>query len=168
LEKRIKELEMEQGVPSAVESVENPDAELLDDQNPNGNSNGAHIMANGNSAPEPIVTTRSPESEQAAILLTKGQSLLDVEKVEEALECFEQALALEPKNPEALVKKGAALEKMRKLIEAIECYDLAIAADSTMTIAYLYKGGLCNRLERFNEALQCYEQALRTQEKRAA
>jgi tetratricopeptide (TPR) repeat protein len=168
LEKRIKELEMEQGVPSAVESVENPDVELLDDQNPNGNSNGAHIMANGNSAPEPIVTTRSPESEQAAILLTKGQSLLDVEKVEEALECFEQALALEPKNPEALVKKGAALEKMRKLIEAIECYDLAIAADSTMTIAYLYKGGLCNRLERFNEALQCYEQALRTQEKRAA
>jgi tetratricopeptide (TPR) repeat protein len=122
LEKRIKELELEQSTPSVSNNPENPEVELLDGPEPHRDSNGAHIMANGNGAPEPAVTTRSAESEQVAMLLTKGQSLLDVENAEEALECFERALALEPKNPDALVKKGAALEKMRKLIEAIECY----------------------------------------------
>jgi len=112
--------------------------------------------------------TAVEEADRVTVLLGKGQSLLNVEKPEEALACFEEVLALDARNPEALVKKGAALERLRKLNEAIECYDRAIEADSTMTIAYLYKGGLCNRMERFNEAWECCEQALGTQEKRAA
>lgn len=170
LEKRI--MELEHGISSAHETQNGGHTE----PQVSGNSGGkadvhddyAHTVENGNGTPAAPVTLNNPEAERAAMLLGKGQSLLDSEKAEEAIGYFEQVLAIDPKHPEALVKKGAALEKMRKLTEAIECYDLAIAADSTMTIAYLYKGGLCNRLERFNEALQCYEQALRTQEKRAA
>ena len=100
-------------------------------------------------------------------LLSKGQSLLNMDKPDEALACFDEALTLNPHHAEALVKRGTALERLRKLPEAIECYDRAIEADSSMTIAYLYKGGLFNRMERFSEALECYEKALRTQEKRA-
>jgi len=107
-----------------------------------------------------------PAEKNVHLLLGKGQSLLNMDKAEEALACFEEALALEPNNADALVKKGTALERLRKLNEAIECYDHAIAADSSMTIAYLYKGGLFNRMERFTEALECYEMALRTQEER--
>jgi tetratricopeptide (TPR) repeat protein len=106
------------------------------------------------------------EVKSVSLLLGKGQSLLNLDKAEEALVCFDEALALEPTNAEALVKKGTALERLRKLNEAIECYDRAIAADRLMTIAYLYKGGLFNRMERFGEALECYEMALRTQEDR--
>jgi TolA-binding protein len=108
------------------------------------------------------------KSAQIKMLLDKGQSLLNLNKTDEAVRCFDDVLALEPDNTEALVKKGTAFEKMRKLPEAIECYDRAIAVDGSMTIAYLYKGGLYNRMERFSEAVECYEQALRTQEKRAA
>jgi tetratricopeptide (TPR) repeat protein len=103
-----------------------------------------------------------------ASLLAKGQSLLNQAKLDEAIACFDEILAADPRSAEALVKKGTALERLRKSKEALECYDRAIAADSSMTIAYLYKGGLCNRLERFSEALACYEQALHTQEKRRA
>ena len=102
---------------------------------------------------------------QISVLLGKGQSLLNVDKAEEALACFDQVLALNENHTEALVKKGMALERLRKNTEAIACYDRAIALDSSMTIAYLYKGGLFNRLERFSEAIECYEKALRTQEK---
>jgi len=108
------------------------------------------------------------DATKITLLLNKGQSLLNMDKTEEALECFDSVLAVDVHNPEALVKKGTALEKLRKLEEAIECYDQAIAADGTMTIAYLYKGGVFNRMEKFSEALECYEQALRTQEKRRA
>jgi tetratricopeptide (TPR) repeat protein len=107
-----------------------------------------------------------PEAARITVLLGKGQSLLNLDQAEQAVACFDQALALEPNHAEALVRKGAALERMRKLDEAIACYDRAIAADASMTVAYLYKGGLFNRMERFSEALECYEKALQTQENR--
>lgn len=105
------------------------------------------------------------QTDHAAVILAKGQSLLDMDKPAEALDCFEEILRSEPNHAEALVKKGVALEELRRTDEALQCYDRAIAANSDLTIAYLQKGGLFNRLERYEEALQCYEQALHAQEK---
>ncbi len=123
---------------------------------------GVENGSSHSSAPE------GPNAAEITLLLGKGQSLLNLDKNEEAIGCFDEVLALDQNHPEALVKKGAALERLRKLDEAIACYDRAIAADKSMTVAYLYKGGLFNRLERFTEALECYEKALRTQENRHA
>jgi tetratricopeptide (TPR) repeat protein len=120
--------------------------------------------ASPNGGPQDAAATT--EAARITMLLGKGQSLLNLDQTEEALACFDQALALEPNHAEALVKKGSALERLRKLEEAIACYDQAIAADASMTVAYLYKGGLFNRMERFGEALECYEKALHTQESR--
>ncbi len=152
LEKRVRELE-------------------VIDAHASGNGSNSHAVettfaseANGETAnhkPSPAAETSHLDS-----LIGKGQSLLNMDKAEEALAMFDEALATAPEDPETLIKKGIALEKLRKLNEAIECYDRAIAADSSMTIAYLHKGGLFNRMERFNEALECYEKALHTQEKR--
>lgn len=132
--------------------------------------------ANGNGAPAQNPTApvngagkpKSGDQERLEHLFQTGQSLLDQDKPEPALACFEEALTLRPGDAEALVKKGAALEQLQRPEEAIACYDEAIAADHSLTIAYLHKGGCLNRMERFTEALQCYEQALSTQEKRAA
>ena len=108
------------------------------------------------------------ETERVNVLLGKGQSMLNLDDAQAAVECFEQALRIDPNNAEAWVRKGTALERLQQLNEAVECYDRAIAADGALTIAYLHKGGLFNRMERYNEALECYEKALRTQEKRRA
>ncbi len=97
--------------------------------------------------------------------LGRGQILLRLDQAEEALACFENVLALDAGNTEALVKKGAALERMQRLEEAVVCYDGAIARDHSLTVAYLHKAGALNRLERFSEALECYEKALKTQDK---
>jgi len=105
---------------------------------------------------------------QLVLLLAKGQTLLSLDKAEEALACFDQVVALEPRHAEALVKKGTALERLRRTDEALECYDRAIAMDGMLTTAYLRKGGVFNRLERYDEALKCYEQALQIGQKSAA
>jgi len=119
--------------------------------------------------PEPPMTAASPQaSPQAAQLIDRGQTLLNSDRAEEAIACFDEILAADPNNAEALVKKGTALEKLRQPQEALEYYDRAIAADSTLTIAYLHKGGLCSRLEKYGEAMECYERALHTQEKKQA
>jgi tetratricopeptide (TPR) repeat protein len=105
------------------------------------------------------------ERSEVTLLLGKGQSLLHLNQTDEAIHCFNEALALDPTNTEALLKKGTALERLKRLEDAVECYDRAIAVDDSITLAYLYKGGVFNQLERFGEALQCYEKALRTQQK---
>jgi tetratricopeptide (TPR) repeat protein len=148
LEKRIYELEH-----TTQSSVKEKAGEEVKSESPNGN--GEASSAEG-----------KLETGSIGMLLGKGQTLLNLDKVEEALACFEQILVLAPDHPEALVKKGSVLERLRRLDEAIECYDRAISKDSSMTIAYLHKGGLFNRMARYNEALDCYEKALQTQERR--
>lgn len=111
---------------------------------------------------EPAVDEASPSS-RASVLVSKGQALLNLDSIEPAMQCFNEALALEPNNAEALVKRGMAFEKMQDWERALECYDNAIAADASLTVAYLYRGGVCNRLQRYREALESYEQALRTE-----
>lgn len=116
----------------------------------------------------------APASEPAApasratLLLGKGQALLNLDATEQALQCFDDVLALDPGNAEAHVKKGMALEKLQDWEQALECYNRAIAVDATLTVAYLYRGGVCNRLQRYREALESYEQALRTEKKSRA
>jgi len=116
---------------------------------------------------QPGMPAASNDSDKrVASLLAEGQSLAGANKPEKALDCFDEALGLQPKHAEALVKKGDALEKLGRLDEAIACYDRALETNDGMTIAYLHKGGLFNRMARYDEALQCYEQALRAQEKK--
>jgi len=141
LERRIHDIEASAGLPHVTAET----------------STGDHRLEN------PEIT--DPKDAQVALLLGKGQSLLHLDQAENAIKCFDEALALDPKNTEAYVKKGAAFERLRRLEDAIGCYDRAIAVDDSMTLAYLYKGGVFNQLERFGEALQCYEKALRAQQK---
>jgi tetratricopeptide (TPR) repeat protein len=44
----------------------------------------------------------------------------------EAIECYDKALAINPKQDNALFNKGNALDRLEKYDEAIECYDKAI------------------------------------------
>jgi tetratricopeptide (TPR) repeat protein len=168
LEHRLSDLEQATNPPLE----EHPPEERASEKNGENGENGG----NGTHAEEaPAVSRPTPKAPAASApaagnnsLVSKGQSLLNEDKTEEAIACFDEALSQNPNDTDALVKKGAALEKLRKLPEAIECYDRAIALDNSLTIAYLHKGGLYNRMERFSEAVDCYEQALRTQEKRRA
>jgi tetratricopeptide (TPR) repeat protein len=108
----------------------------------------------------------SDRDECIANLLAEGQLLLDKNELENALKCFDQALALQPQHAGTLIKKGGVLEKLNRVDEAVVCYDRAIETDNSMTIAYLHKGGLFNRMSRYEEALQCYEHALHAHQKK--
>jgi tetratricopeptide (TPR) repeat protein len=126
---------------------------------------------NGGSIPPSTLLTlgaaniATGDADRISMLLGKGQSMLNLDNAEGAAACFDEVLAIEPRNAEAWVRKGTALERLQQLNEAVECYNRALEVNSSLTIAYLHKGGLFNRMERFNEALECYEKALRTQEK---
>jgi len=107
-------------------------------------------------------TERRP-ADHVSVLISKGNVLLSLGKAEEALACFEQAIASSPNLPEAHLKKGLALERLKRLDDAVSSYDRAITLNKSLTQAYLSKGGIYNQQERYNEALECYEQALRSE-----
>ncbi len=111
---------------------------------------------------------KSSGEQRVADLIVEGQLFLDTNKAEKALECFEEALEIDPELSDALLKKAVALEKLEKVDDAIACYDRAIEIGDSLTTALLQKGGMLNRLARYDEALQCYERALQTQERKAA
>jgi tetratricopeptide (TPR) repeat protein len=126
-------------------------------------------LSNGHKQiPAPTATSPAPGNSQLATLLGQGQALLNLDKAEEALDHFDEALRLEPRNVEAWIKKGTALERLQRTDEAIVAYDQAIAVDGSIATAYLFKAGVYNRQKKYAEALQCYEKALGAQQKSRA
>lgn len=119
-----------------------------------------HTSTNGHKQiAAPVANTR------VTTILGKGQALLNLDKPEQALEHFEEALAIDPMNVEAWIKKGTALERLQRIDDAIAAYDQAIATDTSTATAYLFKAGVYNRQKKYAEALQCYEKALNAQQK---
>jgi tetratricopeptide (TPR) repeat protein len=110
-------------------------------------------------------TAEADSRTQVELLLGKGQSLLGMQRTEEALACIEEAIRLNPDNPDAFVLQGMTLEKLERLDDAMAAYDEAISLDERSLMAHLRKGGVLNRLERHPEAVACYERALLAQEK---
>jgi tetratricopeptide (TPR) repeat protein len=166
LEKRLHELEHTAHItPAAAANHANGEPKLETAQH-GGEfetaSGGKALPSAEAGAVTPEATLDSGRAPRAALLLAKGQVLMSLDKATEALACFDEVIALDPRHAEALVKKGNVLEKLRRTEEALECYDRAIEADGSLTTAYLYKGGVFNRLQRYEDALKCYEQALQT------
>jgi len=59
--------------------------------------------------------------------VNRGLALEATEEIDKALTSFEEALKVDPKNPDVLTRKGNVLRTTEKLQEAVECYNKAIA-----------------------------------------
>ncbi len=63
------------------------------------------------------------------ILIEKGTENLQEGDFESALSFFEQALLLEPENPDLWNQKGIALRSLGRYDEASECYNKSLQLD---------------------------------------
>jgi len=99
-------------------------------------------------------------SSKVGLLVAKGQVLLDTERLPEAVNCFSEALALDPSNAEAYLKKGIALERMNRLEQSLSAYEEALRLNPKRAVAYVYKARVLAGLHRYDEALSVYDSAL--------
>jgi len=109
--------------------------------------------------PLPAAARAPDTTPHVAILLARGQALLEQRHAVDALACFEQAIAIDGNIANAFIKKGVALERLGRLDEALASYERALGIDDSHADAYVGKGNVLNRLERYQEALACFEQA---------
>jgi len=91
---------------------------------------------------------------------SKGASLNALGRHQEAINCYERALAIDPNHPTVWHNKGVALHFLHRHDEAIACYDKALSVNADYANAWNNKGKLLRVLGRNDEAVNCYDRAL--------
>jgi tetratricopeptide (TPR) repeat protein len=69
---------------------------------------------------------QASNAEMALRWIQHGMRHREQKQWTEALESFEKAISLEPRNPQAWALKGRALDEMNNLSEAIRCYKVSL------------------------------------------
>jgi tetratricopeptide (TPR) repeat protein len=104
--------------------------------------------------------TEVQDSQKAENLLLQGNGLLDTHHYQEALNVYNQAIALKTDNAETWVNRGNALIALQQYPEAVESYDKAIAIHSNKHEAWINRGIALTKLQLYKEALASYNQAI--------
>lgn len=90
----------------------------------------------------------------------KGSVLVATGQAQDAVRCFDRALALNPANEVAWVNKGTALTRLGRMNDALRCYNSAIKVNPRYEVAWNNKGNALARVGKHEWALQCYDRAL--------
>jgi tetratricopeptide (TPR) repeat protein len=105
-------------------------------------------------------TTPTQQELTAEELSDKGYRLAKSGCPQEAVQCFDTALAIDPRYVYAWMEKGSALYDLNRYQEAIQCYDKALAIAPQLGSTWTNKGAALYWLGRYQEALQCFDKAL--------
>ena len=94
-------------------------------------------------------------------IIFEGNRFLNNEDYSKAIEFFDEATKLNPKNYVAHAYKGLALLKSKKYNEAINSYNTVLDINPQETDALQNKGYALFELTRYDEAIKCYEDLLK-------
>ena len=84
--------------------------------------------------------------------IENGILFFNAGKYNEAIECYDKAIKLNPNSLVALYNKGSAVMQLGKYNEVIECYDKAIKLNPNSLVALYNKGLAVMQLGKYNEA----------------
>lgn len=90
----------------------------------------------------------------------KGVVFFNLGMYEEALQAFDQAIKLCPKNVDNLNSKGVVLAQMGRYNEAIKCFDKAIGQKPSFMIPWLNKARALGTLGKYQEAIKACDKAI--------
>jgi tetratricopeptide (TPR) repeat protein len=110
----------------------------------------------GAKVPEQAVGTQLDAVEWS----NKGVSLSELERYEEALDCYARALNLTAELKEVWNNKGLALRGLHRYSEALDSFDRALALDPSFALAWRNKALTLDSLGRRIDALSCYGRAI--------
>jgi protein O-GlcNAc transferase len=86
--------------------------------------------------------------------------LLDLKRFEEALGCYDKALALKPEWAEAWLGRGNVFNELKRYEEAFAAYDKALALKPHLENAWLSRGNILLEFNSIDRALADFQRAL--------
>ncbi len=81
----------------------------------------------------------------------KGHLLLEQEKYQEAIKCYNNAISIDPSFQEALNDLGVCFDNLNLLNEALEIFDKIIEINPSYKLAFYNKGAVFIKLKKFNK-----------------
>jgi len=121
---------------------------------PNGAHKNAAVHSN-NYAARPAPSTSSVRDR-----CREGDQYLKQQQYAQALQAYEDALRIDPRNFYAWNGKGTALYNQGNYRKALEAYQRATEIDSNNAVVWVSAGLVLNRLQRYQQALVHFERAL--------
>jgi stress-induced-phosphoprotein 1 len=94
-------------------------------------------------------------------LKNKGNSALQSEKYDEAINFYSQAIELEPSNHILFSNRSAAYAKTGKFKESLDDAEKTISLKNDWPKGYSRKGAALELLERYDDAAKVYEEGLK-------
>jgi tetratricopeptide (TPR) repeat protein len=94
-------------------------------------------------------------------LNSKGSVLHRIGRLDEALECYEQAIARSPRYAEATCNRANTLLDLERYLDAIAAYDKALLLEPGNARAWSSRANALQQLEQYTQAVQSYDQALK-------
>lgn len=91
---------------------------------------------------------------------TKGITLLDLERADNALECLNKAISINSKDNYSWSNKGIALFELGKYHEAIDCYEKALDLNPRDYNTWNNKAFAYGALEMHDAELECHDKVL--------
>jgi tetratricopeptide (TPR) repeat protein len=90
----------------------------------------------------------------------RGNALLRLGRLDEALDALSAAQALSPRDPAMLVNVANVLSDLGRHAEAVEALERALALDPRLATAELNLGNVLQRLDRYEDAVAAYSRAI--------
>lgn len=112
--------------------------------------------------PEPVRAAPAPQPAKSKVQwVQEGEQHRAAGRFVEALDCYEQALALDARYALALRGKSLALLNLNHTIDALAAANEAIRLDPEDAAAHYNKGLILSHMRRYDEALPALDDALR-------
>ena len=85
---------------------------------------------------------------------SKGKELFELEKYEEALDCYNEALKIKEDNVHCLINKCEVLYKLRRYQDSLELSDTVLKINNSVANIYYYRAEAMFHLKYYNDTIE--------------
>lgn len=111
--------------------------------------------------------TSMPEDNNPFLFEKKGKLYFKIGEYDNAIECFDKAIELNPKRKDRInklksstyISKGDSLKIKCKYSDAIKCFDIAIEIDANNPNPWFSKGQCLYQCSKYEESIECFNRA---------
>jgi tetratricopeptide (TPR) repeat protein len=121
------------------------------------------LLLTGAGATVSLIIINSINSANAGDLYKKANTFYELQRYEDALDNYKQAIEIKPEYAQAWNGKAKALYELDSHPEALSAYDKAIELEPNYLDSWRGRGFALNKLKRYQEAIYSFDKALKLQ-----
>ncbi|AFY55997.1 serine/threonine protein kinase [Rivularia sp. PCC 7116] len=119
------------------------------------------MLLTGMGATASIYIINSINSANAGDLYKKANTFYELQRYEDALDNYKQAIEIKPEYAQAWNGQGRVLYELNSHKEALSAYDKAIEIEPNYQESWRGRGFVLNKLKRYQEAIYSFDKALK-------